>query len=124
MAYTPSARKSKSPVNNFAGQAVDGNRIAMNYGNVMQSQDATATPVVSPATNVSGSGIALVVPSNAVQFTVQSTVAIQVGEDSSFAQGFTVPANIPWTFDCAQQANIYLKPSNGTNTTNFFFNVV
>lgn len=124
MAYTPSARKTKSAVNNFAGQAVDGNRVAMSYANAMVSQDATGTPVVSPVTNMSGSGVTLVVPQNAVRFTINSTVATQVGEDSSFAQGFTVPANTSQTFDVAQQATISVKPSSGTNTTSFYFTVV
>lgn len=124
MPYTPSVRKTKSPVNNFAGLAVDGNRVAMSYANGMVSQDATGTPVTSPATNVSGSGVALTVPQNAVRFTINSTVAIQVGEDSSFAQGFTVPAATSKTFDVAQQAFIYIKPSSATNVTQFYFDVV
>jgi hypothetical protein len=124
MAYTPSARKTKSAVNNFAGQAVDGNRVAMGYGNAMVSQDATGTPVVSPVTNMSGSGVTLVIPQNAVRFTINSTVACLVGEDSSFAQGINTVANVPMTFDIAQQATISVKPSSGTNTTSFYFTVV
>jgi hypothetical protein len=124
MAYTPSVRKTKSAPNNFAGQAADANRVAMNYANAIQSQDATASPVVSPAANVSAVGATLTVPQAAVRFTIQSTVAIQVGEDSTFVQGFSVPANTICTFDCAQQAFIYLKASNATNVTNFFFNIV
>lgn len=124
MAYTPSARKTKSAVNNFAGQAVDGNRVAMSYANAMVSQDATGTPVVSPVTNMSGSGVTLVVPQNAVRFTINSTVACQVGEDSSFAQGINVTANTAQTFDVAQQATISIKPSSATNVTSFYFTVV
>lgn len=124
MAYTPSARKTKSAVNNFSGQAVDGNRVAMGYGNAMVSQDATGTPVVSPVTNMTGSGVTLVVPQNAVRFTINSTVACLVGEDSSFAQGINTVANVAMTFDVAQQATISVKPSSGTNTTSFYFTVV
>lgn len=124
MAYTPSARKTKSPVNNFAGQAVDGNRVAMNYGNVIQSRDATGTPVASPVTNMAASVQTLVVPQNAAQFTICSTVAIIVTEDSTAAAGFSVPANVPWTFDVAQQANIYLLPSSATNVVSFYFKIV
>lgn len=124
MAYTPSPRKSKSAVNNFAGQATDANRVAMNYGNAMVSQDATGTPVVSPVTNMSASGVTLTVPQNAVRFTINSTVACLVGEDSSFAQGINTLANTFATFDVAQQATISIKPSSGTNTTSFYFTVV
>lgn len=124
MAYTPSARKTKSAVNNFAGLPTDGNRVAMHYGNAIQSQDATGTPVTSPQTNMSAGGVTLTVPQNAVRFTITSTVAIQVGEDSSFAQGFSVPAALTQSFDCAQMATISLKPSSGTNVTSFFFTIV
>lgn len=124
MSYTPSARKTKSAVNNFAGQATDGNRVAMNYANSMLSQDATTVPVVSPVTNMSGSGVTLVVPQNAVRFTINSTVACLVGEDSSFAQGINTVGSVLATFDVAQQATISIKPSSGTNTTSFYFSVV
>lgn len=126
MAYTPSARKSATSPNNFSGLRVDGNRIAMTgaLGNVMQSQDAAGSPVTSPVTNGSGSGFALVVPAGAVQFTINSSVTCQVGEDSSYAQGLQIPASTLVTFDCADQANIYLKPSSGTNTIYFQFKIV
>lgn len=124
MAYTPSPRKSKSTPGNFGSLPMAGNRAPMPFANAMVSQDATGTPVVSPVTNMSGSGVALTVPQNAVRFTINSTVATQVGEDSSYAQGFTVPAATSHTFDVAQQAFIYVKPSSGTNVTQFYFSVV
>lgn len=124
MAYTPAARKAKSAVNNFAGQATDGNRVAMNYANSMVSQDAATVPVVSPVTNMAATGVTLVVPQNAVRFTINSTVACLVGEDSTWVQGINTVASIPQTFDVAQQATISIKPSNGTNTTSFYFSVV
>lgn len=124
MAYTPSPRKSKSTPNNFTGLAVDGNHYPIQAANSMVSQDATGTPVVSPATNMSASGVALTVPQNAYRFTINSTVAVQVGEDSTFVQGFSVPANVSQSFDVAQQAFIYVKPSNGVNVTSFYFSVV
>jgi hypothetical protein len=124
MAYTPSARKTKTSPNNTAGLPVDSNRVAIQAGNFMQSQDATGTPVVSPTTNMSASGVALTVPQSAVRFTINSTVATQVGEDSTYAQGFTVPAATSQTFDVANQAFVYVKPSNGTNVTQFYFTLV
>lgn len=121
MAYIPSPRVPKSVPNNFGGMKVDGNRVAMQYGSVMISQDITATPVTSPITNGSGSGIVLTKPVNAVQIMINSSVTCQVGEDSSYAQGFQIPASTPVTFDCADQQFIYLKPSSGTNTIWFQF---
>ena len=73
---------------------------------------------------MSASGAALTVPTNAVQLTINSTVSIQIGEDSSYAQGLLIPANTLWTIDCARMTSVYLKPSNGTNTVYFQFKVV
>jgi len=125
MAYTPTALRQKGN-QSFGSLVQDQNRVEMTgtTGNTIVSQDATGTPVTSPVTNMSASGVALTVPTNAVQFTVNSSVTIQVGEDSSYAQGLLVPANTLWTIDCARMTNIYLKPSNGTNTTYFQFKVV
>jgi len=125
MAYTPSGLRSKNNLT-FGSLVNDQNRIGLTgaTGNTIQSQDATGTPVTSPVTNMSGSGAALTVPANAVQFTVNSTVSIQVGEDSSYAQGLTIPANTLWTIDCARIQNLYLKPSSGTNTVSFQFKIV
>ena len=125
MAYTPTALRQKSN-QSFGSLVQDQNRVEMTgtTGNTVVSQDATGTPVTSPVTNMSASGATLTVPTNAVQFTVNSSVTIQVGEDSSYAQGLLVPANTLWTIDCARMTNIYLKPSNGTNTTYFQFKVV
>lgn len=126
MAYTPTSRKTASSPNNFSGLRVDGNRIAMTgaLGNTLQSQDATGSPVTSPVTNMSASGVALTVPAGAVQFSINPSVTCQVGEDASFAQGLQVPASVVSTFDCADMANIYLKPSSGTNTVYFQFKIV
>ena len=125
MAYTPSGLRAKNNLS-FGSLVQDQNRIGLTgaTGNSVQSQDATATPVTSPVTNMSGSGVTLTVPANAVQFTVNSTVTIQIGEDGSYAQGLNVPANTLYTIDCARQQYIYLKPSSGTNTVSFQFKIV
>ena len=122
MAYTITARKTKSPVNNFAGQKTDGNRVTMPYGNIINTQDATGTPVTSPATvNTTQT---LVVPQAAVQCTIVATTnPVQVSEDSTQAAFFTVPAGVIFTFDCADMANIYLKTGSST-VVNFLFNIV
>ena len=125
MAYTPSGLRAKNNLS-FGSLVQDQNRIGLTgaTGNSVLSQDATASPVTSPVTNMSGSGVTLTVPANAVQFTVNSSVTIQIGEDGSYAQGLNVPANTLYTIDCARQQYIYLKPSNGTNTVSFQFKIV
>ena len=125
MAYTPSGLRAKNNLS-FGSLVQDQNRIGLTgaTGNSVLSQDATASPVTSPVTNMSGSGVTLTVPANAVQFTINSTVTIQIGEDGSYAQGLNVPANTLYTIDCARQQYIYLKPTNGTNTVSFQFKIV
>jgi len=125
MAYTPSGLRAKNNLS-FGSLVQDQNRIGLTgaTGNSVLSQDATASPVTSPVTNMSVSGVTLTVPANAVQFTVNSSVTIQIGEDGSYAQGLNVPANTLYTIDCARQQYIYLKPSNGTNTVSFQFKIV
>lgn len=125
MAYTPTVLRVKT-LQSFGPLVTDSNRIGMtgSLGNTLQSQDATGTPVTSPVTNMVGTGVLLTVPVNAVQFTVDSTVTIQVGEDTSFAQGLNVPANTLYTLDCARMTFIALKPSSATNTVSFQFKIV
>ena len=125
MAYTPTPLRQKG-TQSFGSLVQDQNRVEMTgtTGNTVVSQDATGTPVTSPQTSISASGVTLTVPANAVQFTVNSTVTIQVGEDSSYAQGLLIPANTLWTIDCARMTSIYLKPSSGTNVVYFQFKIV
>lgn len=127
MTYAPVTFKSKSAPNNFGGIRNDSNRIAFTgvLGNNMQTQDATTSPVTSPLSNVDAvAGQILTVPQGAVKITVLSTVACQIGEDSSLAFGFSLPANTVFTFDVSNQQYVYLLPSNGTNTINFYFTIV
>ena len=124
MSYTYGGNKAKSTPNDFGGLRNDGNRIGMTgvLGNQMYSQDATGTPVTSPVTvNTTKT---LVVPQNAAQITIASvTNAVQVSEDSTQTAYFTLPAGIPWTFDVADQQNVYLKTGSST-VVNFQFNTV
>lgn len=124
MAYTAPSRKKKSTPNNFAGVKTDGNRVAMMgpTGNIIQTIDGTGTPVNSPATvNTTQT---LVVPQAAVQCTVCSvTNPVQISEDSTQTAYFTVPAAVPFTFDCADMANIYLKTASST-VVSFMFKIV
>lgn len=122
MAYTPASLKTGG--NLFGGLVNDGNRNALTgaIGSQMYSQDNTGTPVTSPVSvNTTKT---LVVPSNAVQFTVSPvTNPVQVSEDSTQTAYFAVPAGATWTFDCARMANIYLKTS-GSTVVSFYFSLV
>lgn len=128
MAYTFGGRKTKTSPNNFGGLKADANRVAMTgvLGNYMQSYDATATPVYSPITNGSASGVFLTIPQNAAQVTIcigGSDTAL-VGEDSTYTYGQFVPTATLVTFDVADQQYIYIKPSSGTNSIYFQFKMV
>lgn len=123
MAYTQSPMKSKSNPDNFGGTRVDANRVAMNdFGNYIQSVDATASPLSSPITvNTTAT---LTVPQGAVQVTIVSvTNPVQVSEDSTYSAYFSLPAAIPMTFDCANQQYVYLQTS-GSTVVSFQFKMV
>lgn len=122
MAYVQTVRKIKSPVNNFAGQPNDANRVAMNYANAFQTIDANASPVSSPLTVATTQ--VLTVPQGAVSILLCGTTnAVQVSEDSNQTAFFTLPAGSPTWFDCANQQYIYLKVSSST-VISFLFKLV
>lgn len=122
MAYAPPTVKTGG--NLFGALVNDANRNAMTgaLGNVMNTRDATGTPQNSPITvNTTAT---LVVPNNAVACTIVSTTnPVQVSEDSTQTASFSLPAAIPWTFDCSRMTNIYLKTS-GSTVVNFYFTIV
>ena len=124
MAYTPPILKSKTSPDNFGGLKTDANRIAMTgaLANTMGSIDATGTPQNSPLTvNTTAT---LVVPQNAVSCTIVSvTNPVQVSEDSTQTAFFTLPAATVFTFQCANQQNIYLKTASST-VVSFQFQLV
>jgi hypothetical protein len=124
MAYTPSANKLRSTVENFGGLRVDGNRVALTgaTGNYIQSQDATGTPVTSPATvNTTAT---LTVPQNAYALTIISTTnAVQISEDSTMSVYFTLPAATLYTINVANQQYVYLKTGSST-VVNFQFQTI
>ena len=114
---------------NFGNLRVDAARNAMTgvLANYWQSHDATATPVYSPISNGSSSGLVLTVPNNATGFYIYITTAVTaiMGEDSTYTYGLFVPTATLWgPFDVANQQYIYLKPSSGTNTIYFMFLMV
>lgn len=114
---------------NFGNLRVDAGRNAMTgaLANYWQSHDATATPVYSPISNGSNSGLVLTVPNNATGFYIYiaSSVTAIMGEDSTYTYGLFVPTATLWgPFDVANQQYIYLKPSSGTNTIYFMFLMV
>ena len=128
MAYTFGGFKPKSTPNDFGGLRADANRVAMTgaLANYMQSYDATGTPVYSPISNGSASGLVLTVPQGAVSINIYiaSSVTAVVGEDSTYTYGMFVPTATLVNFQCANQQYIYIKPSSGTNTIYFQFQMV
>jgi hypothetical protein len=129
MAYTFGGFKAKTSPDNFGGLRVDANRIGMTgaLGNYMQSKDGTATPVYSPITNGSASGLILTVPQGAVQFYIYiaSAVTALMGEDSTYTYGLFIPtATLCGPFDVGNQQYIYLLPSSATNSIYFQFKMV
>jgi hypothetical protein len=95
--------------------------------NYMQSIDGTASPVTSPITNGSASGLVLTVPLNAVSFYIYiaSAVTALVGEDSTYTYGLFIPTTtLVGPLYCANQGFIYIKPSSGTNSIYFQFQTV
>jgi hypothetical protein len=126
VAYTPSANKTKTQgyASLFSNLQNDAGRNAMTgiTANRMLTQDGAASPVTSPVTvNTTQT---LLVPQNAAQLTVVSTTnAVQVSEDSTSGESFAVPAGVIWTFDVANQQNVYLKTGSST-VVNFYFSTV
>jgi hypothetical protein len=104
----------------FGGATTDGNRIGLTgFPNVMLTQDATGTPVTSPATV--NTATTLVVPANAVSITITPvTNPVQVSEDSTMTAYYAVPAGASQTFPCARLTNVYLKTS-GSTVVSFYF---
>jgi hypothetical protein len=128
MAYTPPVFKQPASSgqisSTFSGLRTDGNRVAMTgvLGNFMQTIDETGTPLTSPLTvNTTAT---VLVPDNGAQITIASvTNAVQVSEDSTQTAFFTLPAGVPWTFDCANMEAIYLKTGSST-VVSFYFTMV
>jgi len=124
MAYTASPLKSVTQPSAFGGLSTDGNRTAMTgaVGNVIQTIDATATPVTSPATVDTTQ--TLTVPEGAITITVSPvTNPVQVTEDSTASSYFAVPAGSVVSFDVSRQKYVYLKTS-GSTVVSFFFTIV
>jgi len=124
MTYNPPTLRLPHTPNNFGGLVNDGSRNAMTgaLGNQILSQDAAGSPVASPATVNTTQTLA--VPNNAVSITIVSvTNAVQVSEDSTQTAFFSLPAGVPWEFDCARMSSIFLKTGSST-VVSFFFKLV
>lgn len=101
----------------------DSNHHAMTgaLGWFFQTQDATATPVTSPATV--NTTTTLVVPQNAVQLFVSSATTFNITEDSSYTAKFAVPANTIFSFDCMGLTNVYLS-TGSSQSVSFAFKML
>lgn len=116
MAYTRNVRT--QPI---GGQIMDGNRIAVQVTSGFNTNDATATPVVSPVAVAAGVNTILTIPQNAMSVTLISSAALNVSELSAFTQYATIPANTVVEIDVAKQKYIYLQ---GAATVSFLFNLI
>jgi hypothetical protein len=124
MAYVATTLRPESTKGNFSGLRTDGNRVAMtgSTGNTFFTEDATATPVVSPVTV--NTATTLTVPVNATSVTVCSvTNAVRVSETADSTSYFSVPAGVPTTFDVGLQQYVYLTAS-GSTVVSFVFKLV
>jgi hypothetical protein len=110
------------PAVNFGGQIQDSNRVAVaGITNGILTNDATATPVVSPVAVSAGINTILKVPTAAISVTLIASAALNVSELSAFTQFATIPANTPVTIQLAKQKFLYMQ---GAATVSFFFNVL
>lgn len=111
----------------FNTLAVDGAHQVLQgiIGSGFQTQDATATPLVSPL-SVS-TAITLNVPDSAAEFNVLVTTApLLVSESKSDVSTnyVSVPTGMLITFDVAKLSKLYLKGSGGTAVVSFWFNII
>lgn len=123
--------KSSARFDSFGAAPRDANRQPLiGFENYFVTEDATGTPVVSPATVSNSATTTLTVPAAAVLLTVYSSVALRVSEDSTFTHYFVVPATTLVTFPCltpdadSQLTNtgaIYLKGDAASATVQFRF---
>lgn len=119
-----------NPESNFAGMAADGNRVAMTgaIGSGMMTQDATGTPVTSPATVSNLAVTTINIPANAVQMVVNvgSASAVNFSEKSdASAQVFQIQSTDGIQYiDVARQSVIYMKAATASVSVWFYFKVV
>lgn len=129
MAYTFTEKTGEVGASLFGGLANDANHQAMTgvTASGPQMKDATASPVISPATVATNATTTLTVPNNAATVTIiTATNTINISEsDNTVATNYvTLPVGTPLTLDVARCANLYLKANTGSATVSFFFGVV
>jgi len=112
---------------NFGGQVVDANHLAMTFGAGPQTIDISASPVSSPATVSNSAVTTLTVPLNAVQLnliTATNTVNVSEADATVASKYFTIPTAQLITIDVARISLLYLKANTGAATLSFWFSVV
>jgi hypothetical protein len=91
------------------------------------TQDATATPIISGATNTVGvASLTLTPPAGASQLMVKCSAAFRWGDNATLDGAGTgkgyVPANAEeWVEIPSAGPSIYFKPVTGTANFHFFF---
>lgn len=130
----PNPTKTNPRYNHFGSWPHDANRQPISVSeNYFGTEDATGTPVTSPAT-ISNTGVsALTVPAAAGSIVISSSAALRVSEDSTMSHYFVLPANTPLEFPCLSPAAdqqltntgvIYLQGDAASCTVQFFFKCV
>lgn len=111
MTYVPTVlRPATSPFGNLPTSGQD-TKMTGAVGSTFMTQDATASPVLSPV-SVASTTQALTVPTQALSITVSAPTAFTMSEDSSFTAGFTVPANVIFSQDVWRQQFVYFKTTS------------
>lgn len=123
--------QNKNRANQFGSFPNDPNHkpieIAQNY---FLTEDATATPVTSPATVASNADTVLKVPEAATALVISSSAAVRINDASpASAPYFVIPANTVMTIPCESPTNepltnsgtFYLRGDAGSATVQFMF---
>lgn len=131
MAYTFTTKgtPSGSQTSYFGNLTIDAAHVGMTgvVGAGPQTQDASGTPVVSPATVSNTAVTTLNIPQNAAQlYVIAATNTVNISEaDATVATNyFTIPTGAMIEIDVTRCAVLYLKANTGASTLSFYFNVV
>lgn len=101
----------------------DVNRIAVQAGGSILTQDATPSPYSSPLA-VSSTILALTVPPNAIELILNPTATLRISEDSTMTHYDLVYGSTKEAIPCAKMDTIYIKRDAVDLTLNFRFTLI
>ncbi len=108
----------------------DANNVGIQAPRLLQFQDATATPIVSPKTSIGTTPQAFVVPTGAVTMIFSGSATIRYGDNSTLDgsaanKGYKLgQASTDQRYACAGVSTIYIAANSGTVTVDFMFEIV